>query len=374
LRFNWNAPFRISHHDPTVLYHGGNKLFKLTERGDKWFAISGDLTRDEPDRTDVVGSDAETYGTLTAIAESPLQKGLIWTGSDDGLVHVTEDEGKNWAGVAPEELEDLYVSSIVASSHDPKVAYLSADPHRSDDFRPLAWKTTNGGKSWISIAGNLPAGNPINELAEDPVNPEVLYAGTEFGVYVTIDGGGNWVKLNGSGLPAAAVDDLVIHPRERDLVLGTHGRSVWVLDDASFISQLKPELLDQAVALLDIMPATPRQFSMRSYGAGHGIFRAQNPPLGAAINFWVKEAAGESFKIQVQDEKGFTLRELTGVTRTGINRATWDLQADAKHRIPTADHGRGQKQFVAGGIYKVVLTVGEDTEEATVEVAPPADW
>ncbi len=374
LRFNWNAPFKISQHDPTVLYHGGNKLFKLTERGDKWFAISDDLTRDEPDRTEAVGSDAETYGTLTCIAESALKQGLLWAGSDDGLVHVTEDEGKSWKVVSPNGLGSLYVSSIVASKHDSKVAYLSADGHRSDDFRPLAWKTSDLGKSWTSITGNLPDGEPINELAEDPVNPAVLYAGTEFGLYVTIDGGGNWVKLNGEQLPPVAVDDLVVHPRERDLVLGTHGRSVWVLDDVSFLSQMTPELVAKPVALFDIMPAASKQFSMRSYGAGHGIFRAQNPPLGAAINFWVNDGAGESFKIEIQDGNGLAIRELSGVARNGVNRSVWDLTADAKHRIPTADHGGGQKQFVPGGTYKVVLTIGEERLETNVEVAPPADW
>jgi photosystem II stability/assembly factor-like uncharacterized protein len=186
LRFNWNAPFRISQHDPTVLYHGGNKLFKLTERGDKWFAISGDLTRDEKDKTDVIGSDAETYGTLTNIAESPLKQGLLWTGSDDGMVYVTENEGSEWRSVAPEGLGSLYVSSLVASQHDVNVAYLTADPHRSDDFRPLAWKTADMGKSWKSIAGDLPDSNPINELTEDPVNPDVLYAGTAFSVSMAV--------------------------------------------------------------------------------------------------------------------------------------------------------------------------------------------
>ena len=374
LRFNWNAPFLISKYDPTVLYHGGNKLFKLTERGDKWFAISGDLTRNEPGRTDVVGSNAEAYGTLTNIAESPLKQGLLWTGADDGMVQVTTDEGKTWNDVTPDDIGILYVSSVVASKHDEKVAYLAADGHRSDDFRPLAWKTTDLGKSWSSIAGDLPDGNPINELTEDPVNRLVLYAGTEFGVYVTVDSGVHWVKLNGNGLPPVAVDDLVVHPREKDLVLGTHGRSIWVLDDASFLSQMTPELLTRPVALFDIMPAKGKQLSMRSYGAGHGIFRAQNPPMGATINFWIREAAGESYKLAIQDGSGFTIRELSGVARNGVNRAVWDLQADAKHRIPTADHGGGQKQFVDGGTYKVVLTVGEETAETTVEVAPPADW
>ena len=135
-------------------------------------------------------------------------------------------------------------------------------------------------------------------------------------------------------------------------------------------------MVSKPVALFDIMPAAPKQLSMRSYGAGHGIFRAQNPPLGAAINFWVNDGAGESFRIEIQDGNGLTIRELSGVTRNGVNRSVWDLMADAKHRIPTADHAGwgGQKQFVPGGTYKVVLTVGEESAETTVEVGPPATW
>jgi photosystem II stability/assembly factor-like uncharacterized protein len=376
LRFNWNAPFLISKHDPSVLYQGGNILFKLVERGDRWFAISNDLTRNEPGRTDVVGSDAETYGTLTAIAESSFKQGFLWVGSDDGVVHVTEDEGKSWKDVTPEGIGTLYVSSVVASIHDEQVAYLSADGHRSDDIRPLAWKTADKGKSWIGIAGDLPADDVINELIEDPVNPNVLYAGTEFGLYITVNGGGNWVRLNGEKLPPVAVDDLVIHPRERDLVLGTHGRSAWVLDDASFLSQLTPELMAKPVALFSSMPGTPRQLAMRSYGAGHGLFRAQNPSPGTAITFWVADAAGEPFSVTIKDQNGQEIRKLSGVTRRGVNRVVWDLQADEKHRFDGPDQSwfSGQKEFVPAGEYTAALKVGDESDETIVEVLPGAEW
>ncbi len=374
-RFNWNAPFLVSRHDPSVLYQGGNILFKLVERGDRWFAVSGDLTRNEPGRTDVVGSAAEAYGTLTSLAESPLKQGLLWTGSDDGAVHVTADEGKTWKDVTPEDLGGLYVSSIVASGHDPSAAYLAADGHRSDDFRPLAWKTADMGKSWVSIAGDLPQGKVINELIEDPDNPDVLYAGTEFGLYITVNGGRNWVRMNGKKLPPVAVDDLGIHPRERDLVLGTHGRSAWVLDDASFLSRLTPELMAKSLALFPPMPGKPRQFSMRSYGAGHGLFRAQNPPLGTAINFWVSEAAGEPFSLTIDNPEGFTIRELSGVTRRGVNRIVWDMQADKKHRFDGPDQSQvGQKNFVPAGEYKLRLKVGDDTAEGSVTILPAPEW
>ncbi|MFN2370304.1 MAG: WD40/YVTN/BNR-like repeat-containing protein, partial [Candidatus Krumholzibacteriia bacterium] len=189
LRFNWDAPFLISRHDPTVLYHAGHRVYKLTDRGDYWYAISGDLSRRQADRIMSEGSQAETYGTVTALAESPLAVGTLWAGTDDGRVHVTTDDGAAWRDVTPKQVKELYIACLEASHADPKTAYGAVDGHRSDVFAPLVLMTTDGGGKWTDISGDLPAGSPVRVVREDPRNPAVLYCGTEHGAYVTLDRG-----------------------------------------------------------------------------------------------------------------------------------------------------------------------------------------
>ncbi len=374
LRFNWDAPFVVSKHDPSVLYHGGNKLFKLTERGDLWFAISGDLTKNEAGRTATVGSDAETYGTIVSISESPMNKGQIWVGTDDGLVHVTENEGGAWRAVTPAEVAGRYISRIAASQHDAATAYVAVDGHRSDSFEPLIFMTRDLGKSWSKISGDLPAGGPIRAFSEDPAKPEVLYCGTEFGVFVTLDRGSHWVRMNGPTLPAVAVHDIAVHPRARDVVLATHGRSIWILDDASMFAQLTPEILSSDAALLDILPGKPRFYDGRHYGIGHGIFKAKNPPLGTAINYWLKEGSNEKVKITVADGQGVELRSLEGTSWKGLNRVVWDLQAERKHLYDKVDENLGMTQFVPAGDYKITLFVGKTkVASKSVTVLPAPD-
>lgn len=375
LRFNWNSPFLLSAFDPTVLYLGGNKVFKLTERGDQWFAISDDLSRREVDRISTVGSAAETYGTVVSLAESPKQKGLLWAGTDDGRVHVTENDGKIWADVTPKAVVGLYVSRIVASRHETRTAYVTVDGHRSDVFKPLVLRTDDLGKTWSEVTGDLPAGNPVKSIIEDPGNPQVLYCGTEFGLFVTLDRGKSWVRLNGKSLPPAPVDDIVFHPRDKDLIVGTHGRSIYILDDASMFGQLTPETRGSALALLDLRPAKPRLYTLRDYGAGHALFRARNPAAGAYVNYWVREDKGDPASISIVDPSGLVVRTLEGPGRAGLNRVIWDLQADRKHVFPSAEESQlGQTQFVPPGEYKVKIRMGDATAEKSVKVLPaPSD-
>lgn len=376
LRYNWDAPFLVSRHDPTVLYHAGNKVFKLTERGDFWFAISPDLSRDEPAKTATVGSDAETYGTVVSLAESPLEQGLLWAGTDDGRIHVTRDEGGSWSEVTPAEVGGLYVAEIVASQHAAEVAYAAVDGHRSDDFAPRVLATRDLGTSWRAITSDLPAAEPVRSLAEDPRNASVLYAGTELGLYVTIDGGASWIRMNGESLPPAPVADVMVHERERDLIVGTHGRSAWILDDAGFFAQLTPEVRSRPLAVFEVRPATPRQVGSRVYGAGHGLFRAKNPPRGAAIDFWVREATGKKASISIADARGFEIRSLSAAVRAGINRVVWDLQADAKHRFDGVDQDwpSSQIEVVPAGDYEVTVTLGGESAKTTVTVQPAPAW
>ncbi|PYQ09605.1 MAG: hypothetical protein DMH00_12695, partial [Acidobacteria bacterium] len=267
-RFNWNTPYFVSPHDPTVLYMGGNRVFKLTERGDQWTPISGDLSRREVDKIQTVGSDAETYGTVVSLTESPVKQGLLWAGTDDGLVQLTDNDGKSWANVTPKEAGGFYISRIAPSWKEAKTAYVAVDGHRSDVFKPLLLETDDLGRSWSNITGDLPPGAPVNVVLEDPANPQVLYVGTECGLFVSLNRGKHWVRLNGKSLPPAPVDDIVMHPRQKDLVVGTHGRSIWILDDASFFAQLTPDSRGKAVTLLNILPARQRLYFGRDYGSG----------------------------------------------------------------------------------------------------------
>ncbi len=369
-RFNWNSPYLISPHDPTVLYMGGNRVFKLTQRGDQWSAISGDLSRRETDKIQTVGSDAETYGTVVSLAESPVAKGLLWAGTDDGLVHVTDSDGKSWTNVTPKEVGGLYVARIAPSWKSAKTACMAVDGHRSDVFKPLVLRTEDLGRTWSNITGDLPSGTPVKIVLEDPGNPQVLYAGTEFGIFATLDLGRHWVRLNGKSLPPAPVDDIVMQPQERDLVVGTHGRSIWILDDASFFAQLTSATRGKKAVLLDILPATPRLYFGRDYGSGQAIFRAKNPPMGAVLNYWLKEDSEDTASLSIANPSGFVIRKLEGTNRAGLNRVVWDLQADPKHRFSDVDQSYGQTPFVPAGDYKVTLTLGDDKSEKIVKVLP----
>ena len=382
-RFNWNAPFFISPHDPTVLYLGGNYVFKLTERGERWQRISDDLSSRDLEKIITVGSDAETAGTVVSLAESPLEPGLLWAGTDDGLVHVTVGS-KAWDNVTPPQVDGLYVSKIEPSHHDADTAYVAVDGHRSDVFDPILLKTTDAGRTWDSIAGDLPAGAPPKVVREDPRNAQVLYVGTEQAAYVTIDGGEHWVKLNGKTLPTVAVDDLAIQPREHDLVAGTHGRSIYVLDDLSPLSQMTPDVVQSAFHVFEPLPARPRYYLRYGGLWSDRMFIADNPPMGAAITYWIREYADEEVKITIRagtpdsgdgqpggddgaGRKRHIVRKITGTNRPGLNRVVWDLQPEKEQRL---DNPHGLPEFVAPGRYEIAVSYGKQKAKTTVEVLP----
>jgi photosystem II stability/assembly factor-like uncharacterized protein len=374
-RFNWNAPFFISPHEPTTLYLGGNCVFKLTERGDRWRRISEDLSTRDVEKIMAVGSQAETGGTVVSLAESALQAGLLWAGTDDGRVHVTVNDGGTWTDVTPPQINGLYVSKIEPSHHERDTAYVAVDGHRSDVFEPILLMTTDAGGSWTSIAGDLPRTAPPDVVREDLVNPDVLYVGTEQAAYVTIDRGLHWVKLNGKSLPTVPVEDLVIHPREHDLVAGTHGRSIWILDDISPLSQLTPEIVRSAFHVFTPMPARPRY--RLAYGGlwSDRKFIAANPPMGAVITYWIREYDDEDVGITIttagdgEDDggSGVMVRTLTGTNRPGFNRVVWDLQAEPELRLGNPD---GLPEFQAAGRYTVTVSYGDHEQSTTVEVMP----
>ncbi len=366
-RFNWNAPFFISPFNSSTLYLAGNCVFRLTNQGDDWEKISPDLSTRDPDMIMTEGSDAETAGTVVTLAESPVTEGMIWSGTDDGLIHVTKDGGDTWTNVTPDEVDGMYVSRIEPSRFSADTAYAAIDGHRSDFFEPVLLMTENAGRSWRSIAGDLPLHAPPEVVREDPKNPDVLYVGTEHAVYVTINRGEHWVKLNTESLPTVPVDDLKIQTREMDLVAGTHGRSVWVLDDISPISQLTEEIVESPFHVFEPMAGKPKY--MLPYGGlwGDRMFLAANPPMGAVITYWLRDYGDDEVNVKIANEAGVTLRTITGTNRRGLNRVVWDLQPEAKQRL---GNPHGMEEFVQPGEYKVTVTHGDDSKSVTLTVLP----
>jgi hypothetical protein len=273
-------------------------------------------------------------------------------------VHVTRNDGQAWTDVTPKEVGGLYVSRIAPSRHAADAAYMTVDGHRSDVNRTIVLMTEDAGRTWRSIAGDLPPDEPAEVIVEALLDARTLYVGTEFGLYVTVDRGRHWVRMNGKSLPAVPVDDLVIHPRERDLVVATHGRSLYILDDVTPLARLGQETRNRPLAVFPPLPARPRLFASRGYGGGAGIFRAANPAMGAILTYWVRDGQPDGVKIAIADRAGTVVREIPGSGRPGLNRVVWDLQPDVKHRIPTVDAQQlGQTQFVPEGTYRVTVTL-----------------
>ncbi len=352
VRRNWNTPFILSHHNPHTLYYGANHLFKSVDQGVHWKVISPDLTTNDPEKTlresggltrDVTG--AETHCTIITISESPLRVGLIWLGTDDGNIQLTQDDGKTWRNVrnnlkgAP---EGLWVSRVESSHFDVATCYVAFDGHRSDNFNPYLFKTSDFGQTWTNITSNLPDGHCLHVVREDPKNRNLLFVGTELGVFVSVDGGTYWTRLM-NGMPTVSVHDLVIHPREGDLIAGTHGRSVWILDDISSLQQLTPEILEGKAHLFENPVATKWQGISRGATRGHQLFIGRNPlsviqvppnnsptPIEntATINYFLKDRPKSKPRLEIS-ALSETLR--AGVeldASSGLHRFRWKMRFD----------------------------------------------
>jgi photosystem II stability/assembly factor-like uncharacterized protein len=354
-RFNWNAPIIASNHERGALYLAGNRVFKLTGRGETWKPISGDLSTGRLERMVTVGSGAENFGVVYTLAESPVAAGQLWAGTDDGKLWRTGDEGGRWVDLTPklpDAAKGLWISRVEPGAHDSLTAYLAVDGHRSGIYDALAYRTTDGGKSWKSIVGNLPAKGPVKVVREDPTNPDLLFAGTEFGLYATLDRGVHWFKLG--KLPTVAVDDILIHRRDLDLVIATHGRSLYVLDDIRPLEELTPAVRREDVHLFSIRPTFGR-YKLPGWGesAGGAVFRGANPPEGALITFYIRQYTGDPVTITVTNAADQPVAELTAPGTPGIGRINWDLK-------PTKDllneyGGLGPDKFVPSGEYTVTL-------------------
>ncbi|MDP2958431.1 MAG: hypothetical protein Q8N53_18535 [Longimicrobiales bacterium] len=383
---NWDGPFIISPHDPNTLYSGLNELFKSTDRGDTWRSL-GDLTSRADRRTlEIMGQRPDSFTlslddgipywpTLTAIAESEFTPGVLYAGTDDGQVQVSRDDGRTWANVSasvPGLPEMAWINGIHPSKHRDGRLWLVANNYRNDDYANYVWRSDDHGASWTSVVGDLPADRVARTVREDPRNPEVLYLGTELGVFWSWNGGASWVELRG-GLPTQAVNDLLVHPRDNDLVLATHGRGIWILDQVNALQEMTPAVAAQASHLFSIEPAEQVRYREERAHTGNMIFEGANPPAAAILDYWLRDEGAE-VSITVHDGQGSQVATVAGTSHRGVNRALWDL----RHSLPAqgAQSGQGGGGFgrrpegplVVPGIYTVRLTAGGVTSERAVRV------
>ncbi len=372
-RFHWNSPLIGSTTKPGTMYLAGNHVFELTDRGEHWRSISPDLSTRDVDRITTVGSGAETYGVVYALAESPLAFGTLWAGTDDGKLWVTEDDGTHWTDLTsslPPEAKGQWIARIEPGHRDRKTAYLAVSAYRSGNYAPLLWRTDDFGRSWSSIASNLRKDGPVRVVREDPTNTDLLFVGTEFGLYASLDRGAAWFRFG--ELPTCAVDDLVIHPREHDLVVATHGRSLWIVDDLRALESLSADVRKEPVHLFAPKPATafvPLPGWIDSEGTT-GIFRGANPPVGAVLDLWVDQWNGEALQLEISNAAGAPLAKLTEPGTPGFHRVVWDLKPTKDF---VTDYGGQGDRFVRGGEYKLKLTYGKATAEQKLEVRVAPD-
>jgi photosystem II stability/assembly factor-like uncharacterized protein len=368
-RFHWNAPLIGSKHQPGVLYLAGNHVFRLADKAEHYQVISPDLTRNEPGKTEASGSGAENYGVVYSLAESPVKSGLLWVGTDDGRLWVTENDGKNWTELTnklPQPERGQWIVRVEPGAKDAKVAYVVTNAYRNGDDRPFIVRTADMGQTWKSVVGQgLPADDPVEVVREDPVNSNLLYAGTHFGLFASFDQGGHWLRIG--GLPHVRVDDLQIHPRTKDLVIATHGRSIYILDDTQAFRDLTPEVTAKPAYLFPIAP-TKGSYLLSGFADwnGKGVYRGENRSEGALLTYWVKEFTGDEVKIAITNSSGQPVANLKAPESPGLNRVNWDLR-------PTEDvlikyGGDNPKKFLPSGDYTAELSYGREKVKQTFHV------
>lgn len=343
-RFNWSSPMILSPHDPKTIYYGGNFLFKSTDRGDNWKPLSPELTLGP------LGATPSTGHTLTTISESPLKKGLLWVGTDDGRVHVSKDDGQNWTDVSdkvPGVPRNRWISRVECSHYAEGTCYLTITRYRNDDRKPYVFKTTNFGETWVNITANLPENGSVHVIKESSRNKDLLFVGTEFGLFVSIDGGGKWHRMT-AGLPTVAVHDLVIHPRERELVVGTHGRSLFVIDIGP-LEQLTPAVLGQAMHLFETRAVVAFKVQKNPEGPTKE-FVGSNPPYGATIWYYLGKVPAKVGPIAILDATGRQVASLPMADKVGLHKVQWNLRPD------------DGKDVVRPGEYVVMLQIGDDKQ------------
>lgn len=421
-RFAWTFPLVFSPHDPKTLYAGGNRVFRTRDEGANWEAISPDLSLNDPSRQGHSGgplthdtAGAEVHATCACVVPSAHREAEIWASTDDGLVHVTRDGGASWKNVTPKAMPALaYVGCVEISAHDADTVYVSATRYKLADYQPYLFRSTNGGRSWQSITGDLPKGEITRVVRADPVRPGLLFVGTETGIFYSLDDGARWTRMGG-GLPVAPVYDLKI--KHGDLVAATHGRSFWILDDLSALRQLRQDA--RAVQLVAPRETVRTKLTWSagsgygkagiSYGPAFGIGGGsevvtkadgstsrqflevgEGAPSGAILWWWLPAGFKGAVKLSVLDAKGQTVRTLASDdaalsaarrpgTRAGLNRYVWDLRhtgparqdpslADRRNTPLADDKEELNGPLVAPGRYTVVLEAGRERLEAPLVV------
>lgn len=387
VRFNWNSPIYQSPHDGKMVFFGGNVLFRSANFGlGPWEQISPDLTWNEKDKQVAPGgpvwkenTTAEYYPTIISFGESPVQAGVYWAGTDDGRLQLSRDAGKTWSDLTaagPNVPKYSPVSHTEPSRTAAGTAYVSYDRHMFDDFAGYAFKTTDFGRTWTNISDNLPYGAYIHVLREDPKNPNLVYAGTELGLYVSFTGGGQWQRMHLKNLPPVAVHDILVHPVMNDLILGTHGRSIWILDDATPLQTYSPAVKASAVDLLDLRPAYRYTMRETRFMIGQKYWLGTNPKYGALVAYYLKQKpdSGTPVKVEIVDAGGAVVRTLKSPpAAAGFNRISWDLtydgprpRNDSAAAVPFGGDDRGPQALP--GRYVVRLSVGTQRLEKPVEV------
>ncbi|HRS02151.1 MAG TPA: glycosyl hydrolase [Bacteroidota bacterium] len=423
-RFNWDTPLLISRYDPKTIYIASNILWKSTDRGDSWTQISPDLTRqmdrnklkimDKIWNADAIAKSASTslYGNIVSLCESPLNPNLLFVGTDDGLIQITEDGGKNWTkiekvGGLPEL---IYVSDIFASNFNDNVVYATYDNHKMGDFKPYVFKSNDKGKTWTSISSNLPERGTVYTIAEDFVDPNLLFVGTEFGLFFTNDGGNKWIQLKGN-FPTINVRDLDIQQRETDLIVGTFGRGIYILDNYSPLRNLVNENLEKEAFIFPVKDAKMYVMdeSKAKYTQGGSFYRADNPPFGATFTYYLKESIktqkekrneleNEASKkgeeapyptleqltkedleespyllFSIYDQNNQLVRNLTASATAGIHRISWDLRyPDLSPAKKNTDINKNSGFPVLPGRYKVIMS--KVINGNATEIAGPVEF
>jgi len=381
---NWDGPFWISVHDNNTLYAGTNQIWKSTDRGDTWISL-GDLTtgvnrrellimgQRPHDSTLSLDDGIPYYPTLTAIAESPLVQGLLYAGTDDGNLQVSENDGQSWENVVehvPGLPRSTWISNIEPSRFDANTVYFTTNNYRNNDFTNYVYKSTDRGRNWVSIAGDLPADRVTRTIREDTRNPDVLYLGTELGLFYSNDGGSHWVELRGD-MSTMAFNDLVIHPRDNDLVLATHSRGIWILDNINMLQELTPSVVAADAHVFTMEPAEMIRYTDDGGHTGDMYFRGENPPAGAIIDYFLNEdLVGEDVIIAVLDAAGNEIAQVDTDPKAGLNRVIWDLHS-ANIGPPARNNQRNNGPagpWVLPGDYMVRLVVAGRAYGQRIEV------
>ena len=385
LRFNWNTPIALSPNEKGTIYIGAQFLFRSRDHGQTWERISPDLTTNDPQKqkqeqsggVTVDNSSAEMHTTIYSISESPKDKSLIWVGTDDGNLQLTRHGGKSWTNVVgnvPGLPKNSWVSWVQASNFNAGTAYAAFDRHTFGDMAPYVFRTTDYGKTWTPLVTPQDVKGVrgyAHVIKEDVVKPDLLFLGTEFGLWVSIDGGKNWAQFKANHFPAVAVRDLAIHPRDNDLVLATHGRGIWIVDDITPLRALTPDLLTQDAAFVSARPVQQRIESSGGWANGDAVFVGDNPPDAAVITYYQRERhLFGRLKLEVLDASGRVIDELPASKRPGLNRVTWAMRAKPPRVPPAAQIAfagtRGPR--LVPGVYTVRLTKAGKVSETKLTV------